>query len=386
MTKGGAISIVPPKPGSVGSVRFEAELATIPTMTFKAIVPALPPFSLIILIILTVGLMIGPAGAEPDELVSDDKPGVTFTSSVNLVKVPVSIFDMSGNLVSHLRIEDFRVWEDQAPQEIRSFGIDRNPVSVVMVLDTSSSGKEEQKKIKSAAETFAETLAPEDRIALITFDDEVYRNLDWTDDARKLRKALSKIRPGLRTALYDAMYLAASDQLKGVDGRKAIILFTDCLNNQSSVDFKEASTAVLQSQASLYVVSKTAMVKEKAKTERNVMMLTDIYRKLFGSDDNYIDEFFKKRESEMTDLAEKTGGRTFFPTDYDQVKQIYAEVARELKSKYFLTYVSNQNLTPNSYRNIAVEYLGPAGKVIYRKGYYYLPRPMYRTVRSSVPR
>lgn len=344
-------------------------------MRSKALALVLLP---ILLIIIELGLGFG-----FDE---SKEPEITFSTSVNLVKVPITVFDMSGNLAHQLRIDDFRVWEDQAPQEIRSFGIDRNPVSVVMVLDTSSSGKEEQKKIKLAAETFAETLAPEDRVALITFDDEVYRNLDWTDDVKKLRKALGKVRPGLRTALYDAMYLAAQDQLKGIDGRKAIILFTDCLNNQSSVDFQEASTAILQSQASLYVVSKTAMVKEQAKTERNVRMLTDIYRKLFGSDDNYIDEFFKKREAEMTDLAEKTGGRTFFPTDYDQVKQIYADVARELKSKYFLTYVSNQNLKPNSYCNITVEYLGPASKVIYRKGYYYLPKPSYKTVRSTVVR
>jgi hypothetical protein len=76
----------------------------------------------------------------------------------------------------------------------------------------------------------------------------------------------------------------------------------------------------------------------------------------------------------MTDLAERTGGRCFFPTDYDQIKDVYAEVARELKSKYYLTYISNQKLTPNTFHRIAIEYLGPASKIIYRKGYYFQPR------------
>jgi VWFA-related protein len=309
-----------------------------------------------------------------------DTPNSDFSVSVNLVKVPVSVFDSAGNMVTALRGDSFRLWEDRAPQDIRSFGVDNNPVSVVLLLDTSKSEKSELKKIREAAEGFVDELTPGDRVSVVTFDDEVNQLLDWTDNMKKVRKALGKIRPGLRTALYDAMYVAARDQLEGIDGRKAIILLTDCLNNQSSVNFRDAALTIVQSQASLYVVSKTVMVREQARNERRVIMLTDIYRRLFGSDENYIDEFFNKREAEMTDLAESTGGRCFFPSDYDQIKDEYAEVARELKSKYYLTYVSNQKLVPNTYHRIAIEYLGPASKVIYRKGYYFRPRMISRVI------
>jgi VWFA-related protein len=292
--------------------------------------------------------------------------------SVNLVKVPLSVFDAKGNLVSSLQNEDFRIWEDQATQEIRSFGLDTNPVSVVLLIDTSGTEKPELNNIKEAAEGFVDALASGDRISIITFNDQVYLNLDWTDDLKKVRKTLKKVRPGLLTALYDAMYLAASEQLKGVDGRKAIILLTDCLNHESLVGWKDASLSIVQSQASLYVVSKTIMVREQAKRERRVVMLNDIYKKLFG-DGNYVDEYFSKLEKEMADLSEKTGGRCFFPSNYNQIKDIYSEVARELKSKYFLTYISNQNLTPNSYHRISIEYLKPSSKTIYRKGYYFKP-------------
>jgi VWFA-related protein len=303
-----------------------------------------------------------------------DSDTSTFSVSVSLVKVPISVFDDLGNMVISLRRENFRIWEDQSAQQIRSFGIDSNPVSVVMLLDTSTSEKSELKKIKEAAEGFAEALSPGDRISLITFNDEVYQTMDWTDNLKNVHRALGKIHPGLRTALYDAMYVAAKDQLKGVDGRKAIILLTDCLNNESIADFNDAALAIVQSQASLYVVSKTVMVREQAKNERRVIMLNDIYKRLFGEDEDYIEEFFKKREAEMTELAEKTGGRCFFPTDYERIKGVYEEVARELKSKYYLTYVSNQKLLPNSYHRISIEYLEPASKIIYRKGYYYEPR------------
>ncbi len=301
----------------------------------------------------------------------------TFSVAVNLVKVPISVFDGQGNLVTSLHRKDFRIWEDSEPQEIHSFGIDKNPVSVALVLDASATTKTELNKIKEAAEKFADALSPGDRICVITFDDQVNRVLDWTDDLKKVRKALSKVQSGFRTALYDAMYVAAQKQLREIEGRKAIILLTDCLNNQSSLGFTDAAISIIMSQASLYVISKTAMVREEAARQRRVVMLESIYKRLFG-DVGYIDEFFQKKESEMADLAEKTGGRCLFPKDYDQIKNVYAQVAKELKSKYYLTYISNQTLHPDSYHRIAVEYLPPASKIIYRQGYYYEPQPIQK--------
>ncbi|MBN2338677.1 MAG: VWA domain-containing protein [Acidobacteria bacterium] len=301
-------------------------------------------------------------------------PPPTFSASVNLVKVPISVFAVDGRMMEGLRAEDFRLWEDRAPQEIRSFGLDTYPVSVVLLVDTSPSSRNELKRIRAAATEFVRGLDAGDRFSVISFDDEVTRILDWTDSRKKLDKALGKLRAGVRTALYDAMYLAAAEQLKNVEGRKAIVLFTDCLDNQSRVGLEEAERAIAKSQASLYVVSKTAIVANDARRERRVVILNDIYRRLFGEDEDYIEEFFRKREGAMTELAEETGGRSFFPTDYDQIRGIYADVAREMKSRYFLTYVSNQALEPDSYHRIAVECLRPAARVVYRKGYYHLPR------------
>jgi VWFA-related protein len=192
-----------------------------------------------------------------------------------------------------------------------------------------------------------------------------------------VRKALRKIKPGLRTALYDGMYSAAHEQLGGVEGRKAIILLTDCLNNQSTIGFEDAAQSVIQSQSTLYVVSKTVMVRQDAKKQRRVVMLSDIYKRLFG-DDNYIEEFFQRREQEMIGLADKTGGRCYFPTDYDQIRNAYDQVARDLKNQYFITYISNQSKEPNTYHNISVEYLPPSSRLIYRRGYYFEPHPIHK--------
>ena len=310
---------------------------------------------------------------------TQDKTSTPFSVSVNLVKVPISIFNEKGQMITDLRKEDVRVWEDQSLQQIRSFGVDSMPVSVVMLLDTSKSGKRERNKIRDAAIEFTRSLSPGDQVSLITFDDQVRLLLDWTQDMNKVRKKLGQLQSGLRTALYDAMYLAADEQLKNMEGRKVIILLTDCLNNQSLVGFQEASLKIVQSQASLYVVSKTSMVRKDAKKEHRVIMLNNIYKKLFGQDENYIDEFFNRMETEMADLADKTGGRCFFPEDYDQIKDNYSDIAMEMKTKYFLTYVSNQDLPPDSFHEISIEYLKPFSKINYRKGYYYLPVKLHQT-------
>lgn len=304
----------------------------------------------------------------------------TFSVSVDLVKIPVSVFDEKGEVVHDLRPGDFRVYEDGQRQEIRSIGLDTSPVYAVLVIDTSATVEDEMKEIKEAAEEFNAALSSEDRISIVTFDDRARVALGWTSDRKQVRKVIRKLKPGVRTALYDAMYLAATDQLKGIDGRKAIVLLTDGLNNQSEATFQQASLAIVQSQAALYVVSKTAIVRQAAKKQRRVVMLTDIYRRMFGEDD-YIEQFFQRIEKEMTDLADSTGGRCYFPAEYSQIPGAYSNVAKDLKSKYFLTYVSNQQKKPNSYHQIDLRYLLPASKLNYRKGYYHQPEMTTRPAR-----
>jgi len=301
----------------------------------------------------------------------------TFSVSVNLVKVPVSVFDEKGAPMLQLHAGDFRVYEDGIVQEVRSLGIDQNRVSVALVLDTSATVEKEFNRIRQAARDFVRALSPRDQVAVVAFSDEATRVLDWTDNRKAFQKALRDIEPGVRTALYDAMFMASNDLLRGVEGRKAIILLTDMLNNQSRVGFPQASVSIVQSQASLYVVSKTVIVRRQAMNQRRVVWLHGIYRRLFG-DGDYVEEFFRKREGEMTDLAERTGGRCLFPEDYDRIGDAYDEIARELRNQYYLTYVSNQRMTPDSYHRITLEYTRPSGKLIHRQGYYFQPKPLSR--------
>ncbi|MDR0311159.1 MAG: VWA domain-containing protein [Acidobacteriota bacterium] len=340
------------------------------------------------LLVLGCAALFHPAAAQNADDDASASAVARFNVATNLVKVPISVFDERGLMTDRLRKEDFRLWEDQAQQEIRSLDLDTSSISVLLLLDTSPSSKSELEKIKSAARNFVDKLGRDDRVSIITFDENVNLILDWAGKS-KAKDALGRrggIQTGLRTALYDAMYLAAVEQMRGIDEPKAIILLTDCVNNHSRVNFEEAALAIAQSRASFYLISKTTMVKEQARQVRRVAIIEDIYREMFGEEMNSVNGFFDRREKEMTDLASITGGRVFFPANYDSIRNVYAEIARELKHKYYLTYVSNQELIPDSWRRIAVEYLSPASEVLYRRGYYYLPQTTRRVLAPAFAR
>jgi VWFA-related protein len=300
----------------------------------------------------------------------------TFSVSVDLIKIPITVIGEDGAPIQDLYRNDFHIYEDGKLQQLRSLSVDPNPVSVVLLLDSSGTVEKDWKQIKEAAGGFADALSSGDRVSVITFADDVQQALDWTSNTGQVRKVLKKIEVGLRTDLYDAMFEAAQDQLRGIDGRKAIILLSDFLNNQSVMGYQDAVRAVVQSQATLYIISKTVMVREAARTERRVVMLNDIYHRLFG-DADYIDEFFDRKEAQMTDLAEKTGGRCYFPPNYNMIKDVYKRVAQELRNQYYLTYISEQTKEANSYHRITVEYLQPSSRLIYRQGYYFKPDPIF---------
>lgn len=143
-----------------------------------------------------------------------------------LVTVPVIASDRDGRYIPDMSREDFTIQEDGVKQEIVFFATVSEPFHVVLMLDTSASTQEKLNQIKSAAATFVEQLKPADRVKVISFDDVVRDLCEFTADRADLRGAIDRTRPGQGTKLYDAVELALG-ALRPIQGRKAIVLFTD---------------------------------------------------------------------------------------------------------------------------------------------------------------
>jgi len=149
-----------------------------------------------------------------------------LTTDTDLVTVPLIATNRNGIYITDLRQEEFKITEDGVAQEIAFFGKVAAPFHVVLLLDTSSSTKDQLKKIQQAAFAFVQQLQPVDRVKVISFDDKVNDLNEFTSDREVLRAAINGTRSGEGTKVYDAVELAM-DNLRKIRGRKAIVMFSD---------------------------------------------------------------------------------------------------------------------------------------------------------------
>jgi len=150
----------------------------------------------------------------------------TLKTDTNLVTVPVIATDPTGLYISDLTKEEFAIAEDGVKQEVAFFAQISAPFHVVLMLDTSASTKEKLSVIQQSASAFVQQLQAADRVKVISFDDEVHDLNEFTSDRAALKAAINKTKSGEGTKVYDAMTLALNS-LRRIQGRKAIVIFTD---------------------------------------------------------------------------------------------------------------------------------------------------------------
>lgn len=150
----------------------------------------------------------------------------TLKIDTDLVTVPLIATDRNGMYITDLRKEEFTITEDDVPQQVAFFGKVAAPFHVILLLDTSSSTRDKLKEIQRAANTFVDQLQPADRVKVISFDDKVNDLNDFTSNRDVLHAAINKTKSGEGTKVYDAVELAMNT-IRKINGRKAIVLFSD---------------------------------------------------------------------------------------------------------------------------------------------------------------
>src|SRR6267142_2381956 len=156
----------------------------------------------------------------------------TVKIDTNLVTIPVIATDRQGLYVPDVLKEELSIYEDGVQQNIAFFKTVNTPFHVVLMLDTSASTEEKLRQIQNAAVAFVEQLQPADRVEIISFDDQVRELNTFTSDRAALKSAILKTHSGQSTKLYDAFGVAL-DTLRKVPGRRAIVLFTDGVDQYS---------------------------------------------------------------------------------------------------------------------------------------------------------
>lgn len=267
----------------------------------------------------------------PTDVVTKEAGGYTLHSDVEEVALNVTVLDSGGRLVQDLKREDFKVLEDGVPQNLLSFQHQDIPVSIGLVVDNSGSMYKKRPAVNKSALDLILASNPQDEAFVVNFADDAYIDQEFTGDPNKLRDGLSHIESRGGTALYDAV-VASADKLAADAKRpkQVIVLITDGEDNASTLNLEQAIRRVQQlSGPVIYTVGL-----------------------LFGDEMSRSEVRHARRALEM--LSQETGGIAFFPKSLEQVDEIAAQVARDIRSQYTLGYRSTKPSTEPGFRKVTV--------------------------------
>jgi Ca-activated chloride channel homolog len=309
---------------------------------------------LLILAVLSSTFLRGMSQSTPQAAEEPIPDAFTIGVEVNMVTVPVTVRHPEGGFVQGLSKDSFVIHEDGKPQEIILFTQEKLPVHMALVLDTSGSVRPEWGSIKNATNRFLEYLAPDDRFSITTFDEEIRLRMDWGKDTDRVDTVLTSVYCKGMTKLWDALWVVSNEVFREIEGKKAIIIMSDGLDNDSFYSFKDALRAVVQSDAAVYVVSKVEAIRQ---------MISFYYDRLPQQELAVADAVLHR-------IAYETGGRVIYPNDFGKLDDVYEQVNEELRNQYTLGYISTNTTKDGSYRHISVGVAIENGSVSARPGYY----------------
>jgi len=308
-----------------------------------------------------------PANLAEDQQVQRSQTTIPVT--VNLVDVLFTVLDRRNKLVAGLEKQDFKVLDDNVPQDIRYFSKQSDlPLRIGMLMDTSNSIRDRLKFEQDAANNFMFSVLRrnKDEAFVMTFDDEPQLLQAFTGDTGLLRDHILRTRAGGGTAVYDAIYDACSKQLSHPPRppgdqpdvvRRVMILISDGEDNLSTHTRSEAIEMAQRTSVVIYTIS----------TSTQWITLDDPGKEKSGNRKYHLTEGDKI----LQDLANETGGRAFYPYHVDDLDQSFQDIGDELRNQYSIAYNPANHAVDGRYHKIQIEVPDHKGyQVRSRRGYY----------------
>jgi Ca-activated chloride channel homolog len=272
----------------------------------------------------------------------------TFKVGVEAVFLKVSVSDSLNRYVTGFEKEHFKIYEDKVEQEIDFFQQQTAPVSVGIIFDVSNSMKDNNniKKAKTAIKNFLDQGNPEDEYFLITFNQNTTLVQSFTSQSSSLQNEVAFKKPGGHTAMYDAVYMGL-DQIKGAKNeKKALILVTDGEDNSSRYSPAEVREFAKESDVQIYGIGQEGTMS------------------------------YYGREA-IQSIVGLTGGRTFFPSSFNELNYFIDLIHSELRNQYVIGYSPANKTHDGKWRRIRIKLDAPKGLPplhIHTKEGYYAPK------------
>lgn len=292
-----------------------------------------------------------PSAASADASPVDDADIIKVTTQ--LVSVPVRVMDRKGRFVAGLTKADFTVSEDGVKQDIELFSNENEPFTVALMLDMSYSTKFKISEIQAAAIEFINQLRPRDKVMVISFDGDVHVLCEATTDRKEIISAIKSTRIATGTSLYEAVDVAINNRLRKIEGRKAVILFTDGVDTTSQrvsdinnlSDVMEIDSIIYPIRYDTYgdvqeMINKPAGAPPPIKLpgSDSSVLSTILSSTATPSSRGTTADDYKHAGEYLDQLAERTGGREYVADSLANLADAFSKIASELREFYSIGY------------------------------------------------
>ncbi len=268
------------------------------------------------------------------------EPGFTLYTASQLVVLNVGVQDNHGTNIKGLTAKDFKILEDGHAQSIKQFAAEDRPVTLGIVVDASGSMRAKQPEVVTAALAFVRASNPSDETFVVNFNDRAFKglppNVPFSNNPQQLRSALLGPTAEGRTALYDALTLAADHLAKGKWENKVLLLISDGGDNSSSHTFAETAHALEVSGATVYTIA------------------------LFDPDEH------EHNLGVLHRLSKMSGGEAFEPMEISEIEPLCLRIAADIRASYTLAYTPPQPDQHTTPRKIKVAVTALTGKLAVR--------------------
>jgi len=284
-------------------------------------------------------------------LAAQPAPQPSFRAGVDVVSLNVTVTDAANRYVTDLERGEFVVFEDGVQQELTFFNRTNLPIALSLLIDTSASMEDKIKTAQEAALGFAQNLRQQDLASVIDFDSRVEILQPFTNDVPALMRAIRQTSAGGSTSMYNAIYISLKELKKARAAseedvrRQAIIVLSDGEDTSSLITFEEVLDLAKRSETAIYTIG-------------------------IRSKDPLQGRGFKEAEFVLRQLAQETGGRSFFPGSVNELPGIYGQIAQELSSQYTIGYTSRNPRRDGMWRRIVVRPNRPNITARTKQGYY----------------
>ncbi len=309
----------------------------------------------------------------PEEVAEGDVVRV----NTSLVTVPVSVLDRQGRFIPDLQREDFRVFENGIEQAVAYWEPADKPFTVALLLDTSPSTQFHLWQIKEAAIAFAKQLRPQDRVLIVSFNDQVLLLTEVTNDMNVVSAVIEQnANMGNATRLYDAVHLVIKERLNKIKGRKAIVLFTDGVDTASfqanyastireveeldaliypiqydTTDYLRAMQSAGQGSTTVVTTTRSGPFGIGTTTSRVTYSGPKVTGPNGGPLPGATQADYDQANQYLKELADKTAGRLYRANDTTQLAEAFSRIAEELRRQYSLGYYPQDGDASNPARH-----------------------------------